>query len=111
MAHGEYIDDFFAIGTDNCLLERSLSAVIETCAQVKVPAKLSKVVYPGATEETLILCITLAAYGRTTPVEPKLAAFMEWTRQIIRFRAWNKKEIERLLGRWAWVLLLRRPMF
>jgi hypothetical protein len=36
---------------------------------------------------------------------------MEWTRQVIRFRTWNMKKIERLLGRWAWVLLLRRPLF
>jgi hypothetical protein len=97
MAHGEYIDDFFAIGTDNCLIERSLSAVIKTCAKVKVPAKLSKVAYPGATEETLILGITLAGDGRATQIQPKLAALVEWIPQVIRFRACNKKEIERLL--------------
>jgi hypothetical protein len=46
MAHGEYIDDFFAMGTDNCLTKPSLSAVIKTSAKGKVPAKLSKIVYP-----------------------------------------------------------------
>jgi hypothetical protein len=111
MTHGEYIDDFFAIGTNKKLIERSLEAVIETCAKVDVPAKISKVVYPNEAEEAIILGINLDADGLATPVREKLSALVQWTKLLIRFRTWNKKMIERVLGRWAWILLLRRPLF
>jgi hypothetical protein len=67
MAHGEYIDDFFAIGTHKDLIKQSLSAMIRTCEEVNVPAKLSKVVYIGVADETLILGITLAVDERCCP--------------------------------------------
>jgi hypothetical protein len=79
LAHGEYIDDFFAIGTNKDLITQSLSAMIRTCEKVNVPAKLSKVVYPDVAGETLILGITLAVDGRATPTKTNKAHGMDTT--------------------------------
>jgi hypothetical protein len=109
--HGEYIDDYFALGSDKAKIESSLKRMLQACASVGTPAKESKVVFPSEKGETTILGVVLDSEGKAKPVREKLSALIVQTQKMVAYRTWSRKEIERLLGRWAWILLLRRPLF
>ena len=111
MRHGEYIDDFFALGSDRELLASSLDRVMEAGRRSGLPPKESKKVGPGEMGETVVLGVSISEEGHILPLPDKLSKILTLSLQMLKFRTWNRKQLERLLGSWAWVLLLRRPLF
>jgi len=111
MEHGEYIDDFFALGSNQAKLTAALEAVVAACEATGTPAKGSKISCPGTEETTRILGVMVGRDGTIGPAVDKLVEVVRVTRVFVLYRGWNRTMLERILGSWAWLLLLRRPMF
>ena len=70
MRHGEYIDDFFALGSDRELLASSLKRVMETGGRSGLTPKESKKVGPGEMGETVVLGVSISEEGHIVPSPP-----------------------------------------
>ena len=109
--HGEYIYDFFAFCVDKECLTNVLEQVVDSCEKANLPSKVTKIVRPGESDVINILGITFSHSGLVQPNAEKLAKLINVTREIASFRVWNVKLIEKLIGSWTWIILLRRPIF
>ena len=50
------------------------------------------------------------AHGALEPSREKFCTLLQRTRRLIELHKWKKKELSRLVGSWAWFLLLNRPL-
>lgn len=107
--HGEYIDDFFSIGRNQESIRADLTRVLTECKRAGLPAKPTKVTFPGQKEER-ILGLIFTANGEIRPEIAKIRQTIASTRKLIQGRVWNLKTIQSILGSWAWIFLLRRPL-
>ena len=107
---GSYIDDYFSLGTNEQIAKENLKRVIAACEDANIPAKERKLVWPDATV-TNILGIEFQRDGLLRPDKEKLQSLINFTNRFVLWRKWNVRTLQRLLGRWAWVVLLRRCLF
>jgi len=107
---GAYIDDYFSIGTNKQLAEKYLTRVVEKCGARGVPAKPSKIVEPTTSRESMI-GIESSGDGVLRPEILKMKSLLEFTTFFVKLRKWKKKDLQVLLGRWAWAILLKRCLF
>lgn len=108
--HGQYIDDYFSLGTSAELSTAYLNKVVAACKERNIPAKDSKLIPPGRREVTVI-GMDVQESGWILPAHPKFAALVDYTNKFSLRRKWQPRQVKKLLGHWAWNLLLRRPLF
>jgi len=107
---GAYIDDYFSIGGDKDLANDYLQRVLVACERKGVPAKESKIVMPTLESETMI-GIESCGDGVLRPDVGKMKSLLEYTCFFVKLRKWKKKDLQIVLGRWAWAILLKRCLF
>ena len=108
--YGAYIDDYFSLGTNASIARRELDKVVAKCEELGIPAKEGKVEGPEMTTMT-ILGFEFTREGVVRPEPERLKALIEFTTRYANFRCWRKSTLERLLGKWAWTILLKRGLF
>ena len=108
---GAYIDDYFSLGTDKNEANKWLERVVEACQRAGIPAKEGKVIKAGESEVTPVLGIEIHRGGSLMPAKERVRELLKHTESFLRRRAWNKRDLQSLLGKWAWLLLLNRPLF
>ena len=108
--HGQYIDDYFSIGISRKISKKYLDRVVEKCAELRIPAKESKLIQPGEKEVT-ILGMDVSESGFIFPSRIKFEVLVAYTWDFLKRNKWKPQVVKKLLGHWAWNLLLRRPIF
>lgn len=109
---GAYIDDYFSLGESEELASQHLGQVLKVTERENLPAKPSKVTLPSPPAELVtVLGIDIYADGQLRPNPEKMRNLIADTLAFCKFRKWNKRHLESILGKWAWFLLLRRPLF
>ena len=106
--HCVYIDDLTLFGTDPEAMRVMQQAYIAAAAAVGLHAKMSKVVPPTHCTET----IGLEFDGRELTVgvsAAKLQRLCDDTQVILNARYCTGERLARIVGRWTWAMLVRRP--
>ncbi|CAN8063815.1 unnamed protein product [Agarophyton chilense] len=109
--YGAYVDDYFSLGTCWEKSVQILKVVVEESRKSNLPSKPQKISWPGESEFTEVLGIEVYLNGLLMPDAEKLRKLIGLTKAVIGRRRWNVKMLQRLLGKWAWFLLLQRPLF
>ena len=104
-----YIDDLVLFSTSLDAADAALSRALAAYQQHGLPAKPSKVQRPGTATTTTVLGIDVHENGVVTPNRLKLEALRYDTLRLVRRGFCSPKSMQRLVGRWTWVLLLVRP--
>lgn len=84
---------------------------MEVGRQCGLPPKKIKRVGPGEMDETVVLGMSISESRHVLPLPDNLAKLLFLSLQMLLFRTRNRKQVERLLGSWAWILLLSRLLF
>ena len=106
-----YIDDQFAIAVVPELPNSLISASVTALDRVHLDHSPSKFVLSSPdTLTTELLGVTIHQNGFITPTRDALHRVLVLTRFILERDSASAKEIERLVGLWLWLLLLRRPL-
>ena len=108
-SHGEYVDDYFSIGTDLGRADNALKKVVATCSELNLETNYTKLVKPGPKVVT-ILGIECTSEGTLEPAVEKFRALLQRTRRYVKCHRWGKKELSSLIGSWIWFLLLNKPL-
>lgn len=109
-----YIDDYFSLGTSAEMASERLGRVIKQSAQSLLPAKESKIDDPlrgAGKEKVAVLGLDIHKTGEIRPNPVKLVQLCAYTERFCSFRVWRRDLFLSLLGKWTWLLSLRRPMF
>lgn len=109
-SHGQYIDDYFSIGTDLEQAKTAIDSVVHTCEKLHLNTNAKKLIKPGP-ENVTILGIECTASGRLEPSREKFRVLLFRTKRLLGLRVWNKEYLSHVLGCWIWFLLLNRPLF
>lgn len=107
---GAYVDDYFSLGHDFETAATHLDRVVQQCLRAGVPANDRKVIPPGA-DSVVILGIEAHSNGCLLPRLDRFQALLSQIRTLASRRLWPLDALRHLLGKWAWNLLLRRPIF
>lgn len=107
--HAVYLDDLNLLGHDrrhvSQLQEEYLGAVMHSGLLVK----WSKVVYPSA-DGVEVIGMEVDGHDHTIGLSaPKLAALVTETKTMLRRGYATGLELARLVGKWTWAMLARRP--
>lgn len=108
-SHGEYVDDYFSLGTNPDRARHALEKVVSTCRKIHLDTNRKKLVTPGPRVVT-ILGIECTARGTLEPSCGKFRTLLQRTRRLVKLHKWKRKELSSLLGSWVWFLLLNRPL-
>ena len=109
--HGVYIDDFWIMSTDRALCTRYHDAYLSAVATAGHVPKWSKVFPPSAEG---VECIGMLVHGRlhTVGAHPdKLMDLANRTEVRLSQGLATGLDMQRLVGAWSWVFLVRRPSF
>lgn len=55
--------------------------------------------------------IDIHADGQLRPDSEKMQMLLIETEDFCNFKKWSRRQLESILGKWAWVLILQRPLF
>ncbi len=106
-----YIDDFCIIGLDPFNTRRLQDAYLAAIRSLGFVAKQSKLILPSSSGVSL-LGLQFVGSSRTYGLEPeKLTALCRDTRRFVSSTRASGLQLASLLGRWAWAMLVRRPLF
>lgn len=83
---------------------------VQTCEDLQLPAKPNKISTVG-NPLVEVLGIEVHQNGVLRPIQEKLARLVAFTIAFAKRRKWRTHDLQCVLGRWAWVLLLQRPLF
>ena len=107
--HGIIIDDFFLFSLNRELAERIFAAVLRAYADAGFVVKMSKVVWPTADPVKVIgFDIDGGAATVSLPVDSQLSLIRS-TLSLIHSATVTGAAMSHVLGRWTWVMMLRRP--
>jgi hypothetical protein len=105
-----YIDDLILFGTDQRAVNNALDQYISACDRRGLTVKHSKVV--RASLGAVVECLGIEVNGRTHEVgmaAAKLRVLCQQTMAFIRRSSCTGLELARLVGKWTWACLPRRP--
>eukprot|EP01094_Clydonella_sp_ATCC50884_P019457 TRINITY_DN3804_c0_g1_i1.p1 TRINITY_DN3804_c0_g1~~TRINITY_DN3804_c0_g1_i1.p1 ORF type:complete len:456 (+),score=58.87 TRINITY_DN3804_c0_g1_i1:1270-2637(+) len=105
-----YIDDVGVGGGDPLLVRAALDEARRRLEAAGFLIKEAKVQLPCG-DDMVLLGILLTADGAARAAPGKLRAAISLTRQLLEQDAVSGQELRVALGRWTWLLLLRRPLF
>jgi hypothetical protein len=109
--HSIYIDDVGFIGTKKQAVERALVAYSDLMERENTPVKVTKTVRAtdGGVELTGVL---LNGERCTVGVDPcKLQSLVSLTLKVLDNGYCSGEQMLHILGKWAWAILVRRPVF
>ena len=108
---GAYVDDYFSLGASREQAEKHLEAVIRESKESGLPSKPEKVSWPGKEDYTEVLGIELHSNGNLFPKACKIKELISQTKEFEQRRWWTTRGLQSIIGKWAWFILLRRPLF
>lgn len=106
-----YIDDVILLGTNKLSMETWMNWYVKHMTSHGFDIALSKLTPPT---KNPISALGFTITGRTQTVSisiKKLNLLLLKTNTILQHKKGKGKQIQRLLGSWAWFFLLRRPFF
>ena len=108
---GAYVDDYFSLGTSREQAEKHLEAVIRESKESGLPSKPQKVSWPGKEDYTEVLGIEVHSNGNLVPRACNMKELISHTKEFEQRRWWPTRGLQSVIGKWAWFILLRRPLF
>lgn len=107
--HAVYIDDVFLLGHDKAAVTALQDNYIASAERTRLVVKYSKVVRPS-TDGVEVLGLELDGRSGTLGLSvPKLQALVDETARLLRHGYATGLELSRLVGKWTWAMLPRRP--
>ena len=107
--HGVVIDDFFLFCLDRRLAEQLLQRVLHAYATAGFVVKQSKVVRPTALPVKVIGFDIDGAAGTISLPADSLCSLVHSTLSLLRAEFVTGNQLAHVVGRWTWVMMLRRP--
>ncbi len=108
--HGILIDDFFLFSLDRHLAEQTLTRVLAAYRAAGFVVKESKVVMPTSQPVKVIGFDVDGRKGSIRLPQDSQADLARSTLAAIRAHELTGRQLARLIGRWTWVVMLRRPV-
>jgi len=109
--HSVYIDDMSFFSLDQLECRRLQLEYMDACQRWKLPVKMSKVVEPSC-RGVDVVGVEVDGIRHTVGVSAaKLSALINDTLHLLNSGFASGKQVERLVGRWSWAFLCRRPAF
>lgn len=107
--HGIIIDDFFLFSLNQKLAEQIFTSVLQAYAEAGFVVKMSKVVWPTPSSVKVIgFDIDGTAASVSLPVDSQLSLIRS-TLSLICSPTVTGAAMSHVIGRWTWVMMLRRP--
>jgi hypothetical protein len=107
--HGVVIDDFFLFSLDRKLAEQTLARVLDAYRRAGFVVKQSKVVMPTS-DPVKVIGFEINGLDRTIGLATDSAlGLVQSTLAALRVGTVSGSLLAHLVGRWTWVMLLRRP--
>jgi len=104
-----YVDDFFGVGYDAPAMAHILRQYEVETLRCNLPTKPAKTLEPSS--EATIIGTWWTADAKLRPKKEALPELVRYTLSFANRREWDRDDLESLLGKWAWFLLLKRAMF
>lgn len=111
VVHGLYIDDNFLIGADKGMVARLQNNYLRALDNLDLDANQKKTVIPSSDG---VECVGIEVHGQdgTLSLHPrKLQALTRCTTRLIKNGHCTGRMLQRLVGKWTWAFLARRPFF
>ena len=107
--HGIVIDDFFLFSLSSALAQRVLNRVLVAYRQFGFVVKQSKVVQPTS-KRVKVIGFDICGEDRliSLPIESQ-HSLLTSTHRALAASTISGRQLSKLIGRWTWVMLLRRP--
>ena len=106
--HCAYIDDLTLIGTDRALLQRQLDRYLVAAASVGLEPNHNKTIDPCTRAE--VVGLEIDGEELSIGVAPhKLHRLINDTRALLARGRATADDMQRIVGRWTWACLIRRP--
>lgn len=109
--HGVVIDDVMILSTDKARVQSAFRSLLAAYRRVGLPVKESKLQRATCGDITLLGIVFNGTTRRYGLSRVKAHALVAQTQQWLRFGKCSGHQLRRLLGKWCWPLLLRRPAF
>ena len=107
--HGIVIDDFFLFCLDRGLAERILHAVLNAYREAGFVVKQSKVVMPTSVPVKVIGFEVDGAHSNISLPADGIVSLLSTTLRALRAKTVSGTMLSHIIGRWTWVMMLRRP--
>jgi hypothetical protein len=109
VVHGIVIDDFFLFSLNPLLAEQTMERVLVAYRRAGFVVKQSKVVMPTS-DPVKVIGFEIDGVDHTIDLSPDSAlGLVQSTLAALRVRTVSGTLLAHLVGRWTWVMLLRRP--
>ena len=106
--HCAYIDDLTLIGTNPKLMRRQLNDYLAAAKRVGLLPNKDKTIYPRTRAE--VVGLEIDGEDLTIGVAPsKIAALCRDTEAMLSRKVATADDMQRIVGRWTWCMLIRRP--
>lgn len=105
-----YVDDLTLVGASSEQARLMLDSALVAYAECSLPVKPSKVLPPSSDAKVLL---GVEVDGVSKQVRPSLEACLSLvgdTITLLEQRLVSGKQLEALVGRWTWLMLVRRPL-
>ena len=107
--HGIVVDDFFCFSLNKSLANRTMESVLATYAKDGFLVKASKVVMP-TTDVVKVVGFDIDGTNATIALPPdSMHSLIRSTLAILRAPTVTGIMLAHIIGRWTWILMLRRP--
>jgi hypothetical protein len=107
--HGIVIDDFFLFSLDRDLADRAMRRVLAAYRAAGFVVKESKLVWPTSTPVKVIGFDIDGRRGSIRLPPESQASLARSTLAAIRADEMTGRQLAHIVGRWTWVMMLRRP--
>ena len=107
--HGVVIDDFFLFSLNAELARKTLARVLAAYAAFGFVVKQSKVVLPTPSPVKIIGFDIDGSRGTIQLPRESECSLVLSTRSILRRHTVTGNHLAHIIGRWTWVMMLRRP--
>jgi hypothetical protein len=109
--HGLYIDDCVLIGPTASAVAEQYRRVLAAYKAASLPVKASKCIEATSAPVTMLGVVTHGARGIVSLSPERHVKILAATIHLLRQPLVTGRDLAKLLGAWAWQLLLRRPAF
>jgi hypothetical protein len=107
--HGIVIDDFFIFCLDQALATRLMNLVFDAYRRVGFVVKPSKVVLPTCSPVKVIGFDIDGTRGTISLPLESMTTLVKSTLAVLRVPTVSGTLLSHIIGRWTWVMMLRRP--
>ena len=107
--HGIVIDDFFLFSLNQALAERLMQRVLAAYRAAGFVVKQSKVVMPTSAPVKVIGFDIDGAHGTISLPLDSQRSLVQSTIRLLRAPFVTGAQLAHVIGRWTWVMMLRRP--